>query len=247
MALDKKYLEIARKLDLDAKKDGEARDVLDSMLLQGDWSEVEKTIKGRNVIVFGCGPSLKEDVLKFKASAQASVFVTIAADGAAKALLEGGIVPDLVVTDLDGDINALIESSRLGAITIVHAHADNISRLKEVTPRLKGAVYGTTQVEPTEKMMNLGGFSDGDRAAYLAEHFKPRTIFLAGMDFGKVAGEYSGTYDPMKKTIKLSIGKRLLEELAGKTKTRVVNLTSGGENIKGTRRIGWDRPPSFKA
>ena len=234
MQLDKDYLRIVEKLGLNTGEDRKARDILDSLVPENDWSVPEGMIRGNAVIVFGAGPSLKEDVRKFKESRICPTI--IAADGATKALLEQGITPNIVATDLDGFEDALISASRLGSILVVHAHGDNIGRLKEVVPRLAGLIYGTTQVEPTEKIMNFGGFSDGDRAVYLAAHFKAERILLAGMDFGVVIGSYSGKRGGDRKRKKLEIGKRLIEELAEKSGVEMLNLTSGGEDIMGVTR-----------
>ncbi|MCX6695107.1 MAG: DUF115 domain-containing protein, partial [Candidatus Altiarchaeota archaeon] len=215
MALDKKYLRIAERLGLDVGEDRRARDVLDGMLESRDWGIVDCVIGGRDVIIFGGGPSLKEDIKKWKNMVNG--MVKVACDGAAKALIEDGIIADVVVTDLDGDRRSLLISSGLGSILVVHAHGDNTSRLKSIVPKLAGVVYGTTQAEPTEKMRNFGGFTDGDRAVCLAERFKPNRIFLAGMDFGVEIGEYSGAAknkSKNRKLQKLAIGKKLVEDLA---------------------------------
>jgi len=59
-------------------------------------------------------------------------------------------------------------------------------------PKLRNPI-GTTQLKPFGKLHNFGGFTDGDRAVCLAEHFKAGLIILAGMDFEGEIGEYSGT------------------------------------------------------
>ena len=238
MALNKTYLEIVGKLGLNVKADERSRDILDSMLSRRDWGMLENAIKGKEVVIFGCGPSLAEDLMKFKNLNLNAT--TIAVDGAAKAFMEQDLVPDIIVTDLDGDEESQVKFSEYGCITVVHAHGDNTSRQREVIPKLEGWVYGTTQVEPTEKIMNFGGFTDGDRAVYLAEHFKAGLIMLAGMDFGSEIGAYSGNKpDKERKLQKLAIGKRLIEELAAKSKTRILNLTSNGEEIKGAKKVKW--------
>ena len=244
MDWNNRYVRIARELGLSVKADEEARNVLENLGPLGSWSMLKRRLAGKVVVVFGCGPSLAEDTGKFKAGEMKNA-VTIVADGAAKALLERGIVPDVVVTDLDGDEESLINAGSLGAITIVHAHGDNIEKLKRLVPKLKGGVYGTAQVRTKGRVKNFGGFTDGDRAVYLAEHFKPKAILLAGMDFGRVIGAYSGTYDGKKKPKKLAIGKKLIEELASETKVKMLNLTSGGEDIVGVPRKAWTASAFF--
>jgi len=158
-----------------------------------------------------------------------------------KALLGYKIVPHVNVTDLDGDLPSIIMANHYGCITMVHAHAGNIRRLVAITPRFTGIVYGTTHSDPTEKVHNFGGFTDGDRAVHIVNHFHPRFIVLAGMDFGSVIGVYSGTYDPIRKPRGLRMGKMLIEELAAHTRTRILNVTSSGENIHNVHRITVDK------
>jgi uncharacterized Rossmann fold enzyme len=76
----------------------------------------------------------------------------------------------------------------------VHAHGDNMNMLLTAVPRLHGMVVGTTQADPTVAggLDNFGGFSDGDRAAFLAQHFGAQKIILLGFDFNEV-GDKIGT------------------------------------------------------
>jgi len=58
-------------------------------------------------------------------------FTVIAADGAAAVLMDIGIVPEVICTDLDGNSETDIEKEILacekGSIVLIHAHGDNIS------------------------------------------------------------------------------------------------------------------------
>jgi hypothetical protein len=158
--------------------------------------------------------------------------VLIAAGGAIKALLDVGVVPHIHVTDLDGDEHATAEANKEGTMTVVLAHGDNMELVREQVPHLR-KVIGTTQTEPFGKLLNFGGFSDGDRAAYLADHFGAKIIALAGMDFGRKIGEYTGSKNPDFTRKKLAVGKKLIEELAKKAESRIVNLTEKGEKLAG--------------
>ena len=227
----KKYMEIAEELSLDMEKDKEAAQLLNSLLPKKEKSEdatrLERAIKGRYVFVYGAGPTLKQDIKAIKASYlhQEKKYVAIAADGAGKALMEEGIIPEIHVTDLDGYADNILTVNKKGAITVVHAHGDNIKQLKDIVPKLKNAI-GTTQLAPFGKLHNFGGFTDGDRGVYLAEHFDAGLIILAGMNFGDVIGEYSGTYQKEKKLKKLAIAKRLIEELAGESDIQMLDISS---------------------
>jgi uncharacterized Rossmann fold enzyme len=77
---------------------------------------------------------------------------------------------------------------------LVHAHGDNLEAIKENVPDLKGAVLGTTQTDPASggNLDNFGGFTDGDRAAFVAQHFGAVRIVLLGFDFNEI-GDKIGT------------------------------------------------------
>jgi 2-amino-4-hydroxy-6-hydroxymethyldihydropteridine diphosphokinase len=232
MHFSHKYLETVRALDLNPTEDRRATEILDRLIVRQDIGMLRDIIKDRPAIVFGCGPSLENDVNKVWLAGLHRRCVLVAADGAVKALLKYGIVPQLNVTDLDGDIPSIINANHLGCVTVVHAHAGNIREMAAVIPHLRGAVFGTTHSAPTEKVHDFGGFTDGDRAVHIVKHFQPKMIVLAGMDFGHVIGVYSGKYDPVRKPRGLREGKRLIEELAAHSKTRIYNMTSSGENIR---------------
>ncbi len=109
-------------------------------------------------------------------------YIKIAAGSACSLLIEKGIWPDIVVTDLDGDVRDQVEANEKGAIVVIHAHGDNMNALKEWVPRFRGQVFGTTQVEPRGNIHNFGGFTDGDRAVFLAAHFGVDRVLLQGFD-----------------------------------------------------------------
>ena len=88
MGWQKNYAEIAKVLNLDMKADFEAAGLLDSMLKAVDYASVENLLKGKNVLIFGAGPSLKNDVLKIKALKLQKSMTVISADGSTRALME---------------------------------------------------------------------------------------------------------------------------------------------------------------
>jgi len=95
---------------------------------------------------------------------------TLGVSTGAAALVAGDIDIDLVVTDLDGDPEAVRALADRDTPVVVHAHGDNRERLETVVPDLPaGQVVPTTQARPTERVHNFGGFTDGDRAAFLAD------------------------------------------------------------------------------
>jgi hypothetical protein len=218
---------------LDEKADGMAARILNAMLPEPKFHEFSEILKGKECVVFGAGPSLKKDLAKLSLSGGLGK-VLISADGATTAVLDYK-TPDIVVTDLDGDVEKQLEAWRRGAWLVLHAHADNIPKIEEVAPMVKERVIGTTQVKPPRKLFNFGGFTDGDRAAFMAWELGASRICLTGMDLGKEIGEYSGTGNRERKIIKLEICKELLSWLA-ELGANLVNLTSQGEPIPNVPR-----------
>ena len=150
-------------------------------LLQGRidcLARAEQRVRGRDAVIYGNAPSLdlELDVLPEKDAAR------IAADGAAELLLRRGIVPDILVSDLDGPFPAIQEACQKGAIIVVHAHGDNLDALCRYVPQWEN-VIGTCQCRPPEGLYNFGGFTDGDRSVFLASELGARSIELVGFDF----------------------------------------------------------------
>ncbi|NOZ76511.1 MAG: DUF115 domain-containing protein [Euryarchaeota archaeon] len=199
------YREILEDFGFSRERDEEAARLLDSLLEDVDVGILEDIIRGQSVSVFGAGPSL-EGVEDFPDGPK------IAADGAASYLMEKGIVPDIVVTDLDGRMEDLLEAAGRGAVVVVHAHGDNMDRLKAYVPQLvgRGTVVGTCQCRPVGRVRNFGGFTDGDRCVFLACHFGARKIALYGMDFKAGIGRYSFSADTALKRKKLAWAENLV-------------------------------------
>lgn len=107
----------------------------------------------------------------FKRLAEGSVIVAV--EGfTAKRLLAEGVKPDVVVTDLDYEP----EHVGVGRVAVVHAHGDNIAKLGAAPPR---RIF-TVQTEPRPGTYNVGGFTDGDRAVYLAYAMGAREATISG-------------------------------------------------------------------
>ncbi len=149
----------------------------------------DKLIHGKS-IVFGAGPSLKTHIKFIKEKFVLDDYILIAADGATTALLEENMVPDIVVTDLDGKLDDLFLANDLGSLFVIHAHGNNLDEILKYTRKFTN-VLGTTQSKPMGNLYNFGGFTDGDRAVFLAIKFKMKKIILAGMDFGTMVTSYS--------------------------------------------------------
>lgn len=193
-----------------SEKEDEKSAVLLSELLQGKklgtHKDLNNMISNRDVCVFGAGNSLQDDAKKVKK--ENAVFIS--ADTATSLIMEKNIVPDIIVTDLDGLVEDQVTANKKGATVVIHAHGNNMDKLKQHIPMFDGKLIGTTQSKPFDSIYNFGGFTDGDRAVYLADHFCAKKIFLAGFDFENV-GKYSKSKELKMK--KLKWAKRLIEKI----------------------------------
>lgn len=226
------YLQIAKYLNIDIKND-----FFSSLILSntGDNKnfDIRKFYKltDKKILIIGAGPSIENPVIQ-KFIQDNSSYIILTADGATELCLKLDIVPDFVITDLDGNIESLIDADRLGSNIVIHAHGNNIDKIKQLVPQFNN-IFRTTQTLPLSNVYNFGGFTDGDRCLFLADEFRSKEIFLVGMDFDVPAGFYSKKnkiIDQGLKKKKLSVGKRLIEILAKKSKFKISNVTISGHN-----------------
>jgi len=184
--------------------------------------KLESKIGGRSVVVCGNAPSLKKEFLLYSKQ-KCSEDLFIAADGAASVLIKCGRIPDIIVTDLDGnhpnDAIKEIEATDRGALLLIHAHGDNISILEKYMPSMienikKGTVFPTCQCRPPIGLLNFGGFTDGDRCVFLAGSFQASKIMLMGFDFND-----RNVTDLKKK--KLECAKKLIQLLASENPGKI--------------------------
>ena len=231
---EKRYFSILKELNYSEKKDKESALILDSILKKTDTiKKVRKLIEGKTIFVIGSGPSLSIAIPKLKKLEKS---IKIAADSSLKPLVDNGIIPDIIVTDLDGNEDAIKKISKTKSIFVIHAHGDNIEKLQMVK-KMKNCI-GTTQTNPFNKIQNFGGFTDGDRGVFLANHFDAKKIILFGMDFGNQIGKFSNTKksDRETKLKKLEIGRDLLIWLSTITKSE---LFTTSKPIEGFRKIPY--------
>ncbi len=204
---------------------------------------LKRRLENKIALIFGAGPSLPKMISEYSTFIKSNreKLAIIAADGALKALLENNIFVDVVVTDLDGSLMALRDCLKLNSNIVIHAHGDNLTKLQEANDLLsKLGVIGSTQGVANCKVKNFGGFTDGDRAAYLAANFKVKTIILLAFDFGTIVGKYSKPEQhkddfkaPERKLEKFSIAKELLAKLPKYFPTiSFYNASSKGEIIE---------------
>lgn len=142
----------------------------------------------------------------------------IAADGSVGAL-RGLSNLACVVSDFDGGQH-LDAAAKRGAVMVVHAHGDNMSRWQSsletwscltVPPRL---VLSHQTPEPVLGAHNFGGFTDGDRAVCfaLAVGVKRENIRLLGFSLREV-GPWSATTVPELKLQKLVWMNQILQSV----------------------------------
>ena len=157
--------------------DEHARDVLAELVDPFDHSRLG--IPGQRVAVAGAGPSLASE-----SDRAAAADVVIAASTAADTLQDEGIDVDCMVTDLDKNPDTARELTEQSVPVAAHAHGDNVAAVRELIPTFDGEqVLPTTQAEPAGPVENFGGFTDGDRAAFLADHFGAAELVFLGWDF----------------------------------------------------------------
>jgi uncharacterized Rossmann fold enzyme len=205
------YMQILADFNFDRSLDEKAAVVLKTLIKKKNiitLEELSTSIKNQEVYIFGAGPNLETDVTVFKKNLKDGLFkepTTIVADGATSVFIKNKLIPDIIVTDLDGNIPDQVRANKNGSIMIIHAHGDNISALKKWVPKFNGKLIGTTQAMPDEQqgIYNFGGFTDGDRAAFLASHFKAKRINLVAFNFKEI-GKYSYKYHSKTKIRKLT-------------------------------------------
>jgi|Deesub1362A_J573_1020465.scaffolds.fasta_scaffold05283_1 hypothetical protein len=199
------YEEILKDFNFSREKDELSAETL-SMILremgEDAIEELKELIEGRAVVI--CGKALSPEDLK-----DLSWDVLMSADGTTSTLLRLGLLPDIVVSDLDGKIEDLEKANANGALMVIHAHGDNIGRILEYVKRFK-RIVGTTQSTPLYNVHNFGGFTDGDRCVFIAVEMGASSIILVGFDFeDKNVGEL--------KRKKLKWAERLIFEILPKS------------------------------
>ncbi len=243
------YEEIVVRLEIDQKEDYRSARILQEFYKNVQIEEqIQQLYKlcQYPTIIFGAGPTLSYDLEECLKANLNSYSTLIAADGATSEFIKKNLVPQIIVTDLDGNITDIEEAAQQGSLLVVHAHGDNIDRIKNYLPKLiTFKPIPSTQVEPIKPLVNFGGFTDGDRAVFMALECQSRIVALSGFNLGLMIGAASkpqyleNTIASAQKKIKLQIAAELLQELAdrkAKEGYTFVNLTSNPKvDIKGFR------------
>ena len=158
------------------------------------------------IIVCGNAPCAIDDWYALISHTESKHRVVIAADGASLRLYAEGVVPDIIVTDLDGIYDAketVFAMNKNNTILVIHAHGDNIPLIQSFVPLCPGPIICTTQSQPFSNLHNFGGFSDGDRAVFFAHALGAKRVLLCGFDLD------DSEVDPIKRK-KLIWARKLL-------------------------------------
>ena len=230
-----RYSELLKEFGYLKSTDTKAAKILNEIIKKPvPENKFRRLIAGKTVFVIGAGPSLNQTIQ----TARKMKATKIVADSAVKAALKAGIIPDIVLTDLDGDADALQKAANSGSLMLVHAHGDNMDALPAVKKFVNAAA--STQGKPMGHVHNYGGFTDGDRCVFLADFLGAEKIILFGMDLGGRIGSHSSTArkDMRIKAAKLRRAKMLLEWLAKRSKSRL--YTTSGQ-IRGFQKVRHNR------
>ncbi|SNR54607.1 6-hydroxymethylpterin diphosphokinase MptE-like protein [Halorubrum vacuolatum] len=135
--------------------------------------------QGVTVAITGAAPTLPDEL-----GLARSADVVVAASTAADVLIDAGVDVDCMVTDLDKNPETGAELTAQGVPVVAHAHGDNIPTVREWLPEYDAtSTLVTTQVAPRGPVRNFGGFTDGDRAAFLADHVGAERLVFPGWSF----------------------------------------------------------------
>ncbi|MFC7154967.1 6-hydroxymethylpterin diphosphokinase MptE-like protein [Halomarina halobia] len=213
------YEAILSDFGFDRASDEHARDRLAELTDAFDLDRLA-SVEGSTVAVAGAGPSLGDELAIARRAD-----VVFAASSAADVLRAEGVRVDLMVTDLDKNPATAVQLTHEGTPVAVAAHGDNVPALQEWVPQMtRRNVLPTTQAEPAGPVVNLGGFTDGDRAAFVADHLGAAALTFPGWDFDDP--EVSPT-----KRRKLAWAERLLRWLELRRDERFAVLDGRREGI----------------
>ncbi|MEM2548892.1 MAG: 6-hydroxymethylpterin diphosphokinase MptE-like protein [Nitrososphaerota archaeon] len=178
------YRIIVEDFGYSVEKDSEASSILASQMNDRPCliPSLRRLVSGRGtVVVAGASDSIDEEAKQLLELGHRDKYVIFSADSATGALLEAGLTPDIVVTDMDGKMEELLDAWSRGAVLIIHAHGDNIPKVADIGKLFNERIEATCQSEPKGHIHNFGGFTDGDRAVFIAAGLGATKIITIGM------------------------------------------------------------------
>ena len=157
--------------------DERARDAIAAHATPFDLDRLDSA--GDEVAIVGAAPSLPEEVDRVAGADR-----IFAASTAADVVRKAGYELDLLVTDLDKNPETAAELTRAETPVAAHAHGDNVPLVEAWVPQCDpDHLLATTQASPVDGVYNFGGFTDGDRAAFLADESGAERLRFVGWDF----------------------------------------------------------------
>ncbi len=185
--------------------------------------ELESEVRESTVCIVG---PLAEEPLNIE-----GCNVIAAPEGGLHTLINSGIKPLYVTGDLDVELKYMTMGLRLVKFYVIHIHGDNIERVswlvKTVGP--ENAIF-TSQVHTVNCTLNIGGFTDGDRAAILAMLLGASQVKLQGFDFEKPTFKHKeAILNDRDKVLKLKLARKILVETS---KTLGFTLKETGGELK---------------
>ena len=208
------YIEILKDMNIDRTADEASARLLKALTLNSNMASDDElaSLMTKDAIIVGGGVSGCDAKLLKMMSKNADIKRTVISAGSATdVLVANGMMPDIVVTDLDGNAEEQKKASAHGSLTLIHAHGDNTQLIMDHAKDFKGPIMITTQSSPDMILCNFGGFTDGDRAVCMARHFGAKRITLIGFDLNTPSSK-PGT-DPELKKRKLGWAKKIIFDM----------------------------------
>ncbi len=174
------YEAILTDFRFDRRDDERVRDVASELSTPFSLSRLDGW-EDATVAVVGAAPCLDTPA---ELAVARDADVVVAASTAVDTLHAADIDVDCMVTDLDKNPETAAALTRQGVPVAAHAHGDNGSAIREWLPRFDAEwTLTTTQATPVGPVHNTGGFTDGDRAAFLADHVGAGELCFPGWEF----------------------------------------------------------------
>ncbi len=173
------YEAILADFGYDRAGDEDARDRLAALVGDADPLVPDDITLEGTVAVCGAAPTLADELDLARRADR-----VVAASNAAAICLRAEIEVDCMVTDLDKTPETARKLSKRDVPVAVHAHGDNLEALERYVPTFEiDSVLPTTQTRSAPPVVNLGGFTDGDRAAFLADRCGADRLVFPGWYF----------------------------------------------------------------
>lgn len=224
------YPRICAFLDISSKEDSAALETsLTKISSNFTLENLRKIIENKRVIAIAPGIFLEKELDIYLQDKKKEGDVVISADGATSYLLLKQLIPNIIVSDLDGNAEHQLQAQRRGSILLIHIHGDNYMKIESYFSEISSSDFLiTTQIQPLENSYNFYGFTDGDRIVCLSTFMKANEIVLIGYDFGTEIGKYSKKQPMNEETMsrkmkKFTVGKSVINWCA-KTGQKIIFL-----------------------